>query len=115
MVAAIRILQIFWGQAILGVMTFRVQWELQEIIAAFVEEDKRLEPPPDETPSPSPRSTNPRGRTCEDTPNWANSYGDGCDCYTNPLFSCDSFRGAMGIARDNCCVCGGGTCVDTPN
>jgi hypothetical protein len=76
--------------------------------------------------------------TCLDTPNWVDGYGSGCDWYEeNEEPGCpdygSSFEGNMGVAKDNCCYCGGGShtlppttsptitssptelCFDTPN
>ena len=44
------------------------------------------------------------------TPNWKDSYGDGCEWYESedkpgcPNYG-DSYEGDMGVANDNCCYC----------
>ena len=49
---------------------------------------------------------------CIDTPNWVNSYRDGCDWYKkNDSPGCPKYGangdGGMGVANDNCCHCKG--------
>jgi len=46
------------------------------------------------------------------TPNWVDSFGDGCDWYeVNDTPGCprhgNLYEGAMGLARENCCYCEG--------
>lgn len=59
---------------------------------------------PAPTPVPPP---------CDDTPNWIDSFGDGCAWYGEVSNRCAQYGadydGGMGVANDNCCVCGGGT------
>ncbi len=47
-----------------------------------------------------------------DTPNWEDMYGDTCAYYSSMSDRCAVWGwrggGEMGIANDNCCVCGGG-------
>jgi hypothetical protein len=49
---------------------------------------------------------------CVDTPDWKDLYGDTCVYYSSKPDRCQvwGWRGAgkMGVANDNCCVCGGG-------
>ena len=50
---------------------------------------------------------------CEDTPNWTDGFGDGCDWYEDSPGSCGTFffyddddgTGTGDSANDNCCVC----------
>ena len=81
----------------------------------------------------SPTPVAPGTGTCNDTPNWVDSYGDGCEWYeANNDPGCPEdgadWDGGMGVANDNCCHCkeedgtsptpvapGTGTCNDTPN
>ena len=49
---------------------------------------------------------------CTDTPDWKDSYGDGCDWYEdNERPGCPKYGylndGGMGVADDNCCHCFG--------
>ncbi|KAL3817389.1 hypothetical protein ACHAXA_005024 [Cyclostephanos tholiformis] len=54
---------------------------------------------------------------CVDTPDWKDMYGDNCTFYELGPKRCsywgDKGEGKMGVANDNCCVCGGGTNVTT--
>ncbi len=47
---------------------------------------------------------------CIDTPNWKDSWGDGCGVYEEYEHFCsndyDWLAGDMGPATDNCCICG---------
>ena len=64
--------------------------------------------------SSSPTSPTPnRSTSCTgNTPNWQDSYGDGCEWYESedkpgcPNYG-DSYEGDMGVANDNCCYCFG--------
>eukprot|EP00956_Cyclotella_meneghiniana_P010120 scaffold13973_cov43-Cyclotella_meneghiniana.AAC.3 len=51
--------------------------------------------------------------TCIDTPNWKDSYDNGCDWYEEFDGRCSQFstwyNGTMGAANDNCCHCGRGS------
>ena len=63
------------------------------------------------TPAPGPG-------TCTDTPNWVDSYGDGCEWYkanNNPGCPEDgaNWDGGMGVANDNCCHCKEGSSTST--
>jgi hypothetical protein len=47
---------------------------------------------------------------CSDTPDWVDSYGDGCEWYeTNDEPGCpgygSDYDGDMGLPKDNCCHC----------
>ena len=47
---------------------------------------------------------------CSDTPEWVDSYGDGCEWYeTNDSPGCpgygSDYDGDMGLPKDNCCHC----------
>lgn len=61
-------------------------------------------PPP--TPAP----------TCEDTPNWVDSYTDDCSWYAVDASRCVDFGdccdAGFGTANEGCCTCGGGTPVN---
>ena len=50
---------------------------------------------------------------CVDTTDWTDAYGDDCAFYAAGPNRCrfwgGSGAGTMGVANDNCCVCGGGT------
>ena len=51
---------------------------------------------------------------CTDTQDWVDSFGHGCDWYElSDEVLCpklgDSYEGFLGLARDNCCYCGGGS------
>ena len=52
---------------------------------------------------------------CVDTLNWKDVYGDNCTYYELGPNRCSYWGGQgggqMGVANDNCCVCGGGTNV----
>ena len=47
---------------------------------------------------------------CDDTPDWEDSFGDGCIWYeTSDTPGCPTYghdyAGSMGVAGDNCCYC----------
>lgn len=50
---------------------------------------------------------------CTNTPNWVDEWGDSCSWYqTNDQQGCPNYGGyggAQGLAKDNCCYCGGTT------
>ena len=51
---------------------------------------------------------------CTDTQDWVDSFGHGCDWYElSDEVLCpklgESYEGFMGLAKDNCCHCGGGS------
>jgi hypothetical protein len=55
---------------------------------------------------------------CIDTPEWVDSYGDGCEWYeTNDEPGCPGYGadwdGGMGVANDNCCHCKEGSSTST--
>jgi len=59
---------------------------------------------PGPTPAPAP---------CTDTPNWIDTYGDGCSWYAaDPSTRCAQWgnccNAGMGTASQACCACGGG-------
>ncbi len=61
------------------------------------------------SPPPSPRPT--QSPACKDTPGWRDLFSNGCEWYLGAVFCdllSDSYKGDMGSANDNCCVCGGG-------
>ena len=71
-----------------------------------------------DNPAPSPVSP-PSGGSCQDFPNFVDSYGDGCSWYennSNP--GCGEWAGCcdagMGSPDEACCFCGGGTTVGPP-
>ena len=56
---------------------------------------------------PTPKPTYP---CTGNTPDWVDSYGDGCDWYeNNDVPGCDSYGsdydGGVGVAKENCCYC----------
>ena len=56
------------------------------------------------------------GVICNDTPNWLDAFGNTCSYYaTESTQICSSEGiagdGGMGVATENCCVCGGGTTI----
>ena len=62
----------------------------------------------------SPSSTiiiNAQQTSCTDTPNFTDSFGDTCAYYNN-VETCEAdggqSPGVLGVANDNCCLCGGG-------
>jgi len=72
--------------------------------------------PPSTSPKPSSSPTKSATPTeiCFDTPNWKDSWGTGCDWYEKydkpGCFKHGSlYEGSMGVAKDNCCYCGGGS------
>lgn len=52
---------------------------------------------------------------CVNTPDWKDLYGDTCVYYSSGPDRCEIWggkgAGKMGVANDNCCVCGGGKVV----
>ena len=63
--------------------------------------------------SSSSSPTSPTPKSCTgNTPNWQDSYGDGCEWYeVNDTPGCpqhtQDYDGGMGVANDNCCYCEG--------
>lgn len=61
--------------------------------------------------------TNAQQTSCTDTPNFTDSFGDTC-AYYNDVETCEAeggqSAGDLGVANDNCCLCGGGIKSDTP-
>ncbi len=70
-----------------------------------------LTPKPTYTPTSASPTTSTRPSTCTgNTPNWVDSFGDGCDWYElNDLQGCElsgnMYTGDMGPAIENCCYC----------
>merc|ERR1712038_1179315 len=57
--------------------------------------------------------------SCEDYPNWQDSYGDGCEWYEEfDLPGCPTYgtnwNGGQGVAKEACCYCDGGTTRSSP-
>ena len=62
--------------------------------------------------------TNAQQTSCTDTPNFTDSFGDTC-AYYNDVETCEAeggqSAGDLGVANDNCCLCGGGIKSDDNN
>jgi hypothetical protein len=78
-----------------------------------------LSPTTSPKPSSSPTKSASPTELCFDTPNWKDAGGDGCDYYERyHLPGCPNggswYDGGMGVAKDNCCYCGGGSHTLSP-
>ena len=78
------------------------------IAAAVVQLSSPLLSSSTPTPFVAARSSS----SCADTPDWRDLYGDTCAYYSSGSERCEVWggkgAGEMGVANDNCCVCGGG-------
>ena len=70
------------------------------------------------TITPSTIIINAQQTSCTDTPNFTDSFGDTC-AYYNDVETCEAeggqSAGDLGVANDNCCLCGGGIKSDDNN
>ena len=70
------------------------------------------------TTSPSSTIINAQQTSCTDNPDFTDSFGDTCAYYNN-VETCEAeggqSAGKLGVANDNCCLCGGGIKSDDNN
>jgi hypothetical protein len=84
--------------------------------------------PPPESSSTLSKTMIVNGKVCTNTPNWVDKYNDTCDFYEKMDASTPNRcrvwgdKGAkinkitglsLGVANDNCCICGGGSFTTT--